>query len=420
MSAASKVFKQAGVLAVLVVIGAVWMASQRAPQESALSGEPAVPGLKQRLAEVDTISIRKAGNELVATLRRQDQQWTLEEREFPADSAALRTLMLNLVEARRVEQKTANPELYDRLGVEEVTGADARGVQLLIEGGGDPIELIIGDNTTRGDGTYLRVSGDPASWQVDRNIAVDKSTANWLQRDLTDIDPNRVAQASVRRGDEVVEVRAAAAEDGDHELVNLPKGREPASEYVADALAGFLQGLRFEDLANDRQPPSEGVWQSKFALEDGLRFDVTSWEVDSKVWSSWTVQFDEAAAEAAILAEQTAEKTRWEASQAAAPEAETAPSTNGQGGEGQTAAAEAAAADAPPADAAAGTVASSPDSEGPLAVRDPAAHRAERMEALNKEFKQLQERFNGRAFQLPTHKSANLHRKPEDYMKPKA
>lgn len=414
MSAASKVFKQAGVLAVLVVIGALWMAHQRAPQESALSGAPAVPGLKQRLADVDSITIRKAGNELVATLRRQDEQWMLEERSFPADSAALRTLMLNLVEARRVEQKTANPELYDRLGVEDVASADARGVQLLIDGGGDPIELVIGDNTTRGNGTYLRVGGEPASWQVDRNIAVDKSTANWLQRDLTDIDPNRVAQASVRKGDALIEVRAAAERDGDHELVNLPKGREPASDYVADALAGFLQGLRFEDLAHDRQPPAEGTWQSLFVLEDGPRFEVVSWDEDGKVWSRWSVEFDEAVAEAAIVAEQAEQKTRWEASQASTPKAE--PSAAEPEAATPEDAATEAADDAGTAEAQVSAVAAD---DAPLAVRDPVAHRTERMDALNKEFSLLRERFEGRAFQLPTHKSANLHRKPEDYLKPK-
>lgn len=402
--------------AVALAGGALWISDSRRPQQEASLQQPAVPGLAERLGNVDKVVIRGAGDAVLATLERGEQHWRLVERDYPADSATLRSLLLNLAEARRVAAKTSKPELYERLGVEDVSGAEAQGVKLEISGGGEPLAVILGQNVPTGTGTYLRLANEAQSWQIDKNVAVEKTTANWLQKDLADIQPNRIQSVSVTFGKDKVEILANESADGDFLLANLPRGREPQSDFVADATAGFLQGLRIDDVAAaEAQPVVEPQRNAVFRTKDGLDVTVTSWTANDKAWAQFAVSLDEARAVAAIEAEQAKAKAEWEAREAAAnaasPAEADAPAADG--GTAGDAAAPAAAADAPAADVA------ELAPEKPAAVADPAAYRETRLAELRKEVETLSARFAGRSFALPSYKSGNLNRELEAYLKPK-
>lgn len=404
------------IAAVALAGGALWISDSRRPQQEASLQQPAVPGLAERLGNVDKVVIRGAGDAVLATLERGEQHWRLVERDYPADAATLRTLLLNLSEARRVAAKTSKPELYERLGVEDVSNAEAQGVKLEISGGGEPLAVILGQNVPTGSGTYLRLANEAQSWQIDKNVAVEKTTANWLQKDLADIQPNRIQGVSVTFGKDKVEILANDSADGDFLLANLPRGREPQSDFVADATAGFLQGLRIDDVATaEAQPVVEPQRNAVFRTKDGLDVTVTSWTASDKAWAQFAVSLDEARAAAAIEAEQAKAKAEWEAREAAAnaatPAAAEAPAADGE------AAGDAAAASAPADAPAADTAELAP--EKPAAVADPAAYRETRLAELRKEVETLSARFAGRSFALPSYKSGNLNRELEAYLKPK-
>jgi hypothetical protein len=397
------------VLAVALGAAALWYSAARRPSQEAALQSPALPGLAERLHEVNRVTVTAAGNQVIATLQQTDTGWRLQERDFEADANALRRVLLGLAEAKRVEAKTAKPELYERLGVEDVADAGAQGVQLSIEGGGEPLTLIVGQNVARGTGTYVRIPGEAQSWQIDRNIALEKSTANWLDKALTDIPPDRVASVSVSAGKDQVEIVASESASGDFILANLPRGRQPQSEFVADATAGFLQGLRIEDLAPASQrEPTDSQRNAVFKTEDGLEVEITTWEYEGKPWARLAASLDEDRAGARIEADQAKARADWETAQAEAdtsaePAAETTPEMDGP-------------ADVEPA-ADADAVEIAP--EAPLAVRDPAADRAQRLAALRDEAAALNARFEGRSFQLPSYKASNLNRELEAYLKPK-
>lgn len=398
-------------VSVALLAVALWYSASRRASEHAALQEPALPGLLERLPEVAKVTVTAAGNKVVATLERTDTGWRLAERDFAADADALRQVLLELAEARRVAAKTARPDLYPRLGVEDLAAEDARGVQLTIEGGGEPLAVILGQNAPRGVGTYMRIPGEAQSWLIDRNVAVEKSTAGWLDRDLLDIAPERIARVTVEAGQDRVEIVASEKEQGDFVLANLPKGREPQSEFVADATAGFLQGLRIDDVAPaSERGPGEAARRARFHTRDGLDIEVTSFEVDGKPWAQFGVRLDEGRALAWIEAEQAREKTAWEARQASLDKGKDKASG---GSEGEAPAKSESAADAK----ASATEEVAP--ETPLAVRDPAADREQRLAALRAEVERLAARFEGRSFQLPGYKAGNLNRRLEDYLKPK-
>ena len=393
------------VVAVALIAAALWYSASRRPSQEAALQTPALPGLAERLPQVNKVTVTGAGNAVIATLEQGEAGWRLVERDFAADANALRRILLGLSEAKRIEAKTAKPELYDRLGVEDVAAAEAQGVLLTIEGGGEPLTLIIGQNVSRGTGTYVRVPGEAQSWQIDRNVAVEKSTANWLDKDLADIQPNRIASVSVTAGKDTVEIVASESADGDFILANLPRGREPQSAFVADATAGFLQGLRIEDVASaEQRAPTDPQRNAVFRTEGGIDVGVVTWTDADKPWAQLSASLDEARALAHIETEQAKAIADWEAKQAAA-DMQTA-AADGDATEASAAAAEADQAELAP--------------EAPLAVSDAAADREQRLAALREEVSQLNARFQGRSFQLPSYKAGNLNRELEAYLKPKA
>ncbi len=410
-----RVFVLGGVAALALMAG-LWSSQTRRSDEPPLM-QAVVPGLEAGINAITEVRIRTAGDALQATIRRGESGWSVAERgDWPADVDALRTYLLKLAQAKRVEAKTSSPALYEKLGVESVDAATAGGVQLEIDGLAQPVKLIVGRNVVRGSGSYMRYAGDAQSWQTDTDLAVEKSTANWLRRELVDIAAGRVTQVEVvpPAGPKIAIVRAAAGGSGDFSLANLPKGRELASEYVADATAGFLAGLRFDDVldAAGHEEPASGAVHATFATEDGIGITVSAWKDGEQARNQFAATLDEAVAarfveqaQAKAVREHEALKTATAADPASVP-------ASGASGPGRDGAPASSAGDSPDV--------ATKEQAAPLAVTDPAKDRDQRLAALRAEVDSLNARFKGKTFVLPAFKADNLHKALESYLKPKA
>lgn len=349
------------IAAAVLLTAALWFSADRRPSQFA-DWQPALaPGLAERINDVEQVRIVGAGGVTLVTLLRDDSGWGVVERDgYPADTAKLRELLLAAAQARRIEPKTADPELHARLGVESIELADAGGVLVEIEGGGDPLRLLLGRAAATGRGTYVRDAADPQSWLVDRPIRIERSPAAWLQQELIDIPVNRITEVEVvAPGGGSIRIGRADDATGDFELRDLPAGREPVSDFIADSTAGLLTGLRFDDvLQADSVEPPEAVRRSRFVTTDGLRIDIESWQTEERTVA------------------------RLQASLVAPPDG------------------------APP-------TASTTDED--IGAAEEAMPAPVDVEA---EADRLNQRFAGRLFVLPDFKAANLNRDPDAYLKP--
>jgi hypothetical protein len=389
---------------------ALWYSSARRPAQQAGTHELLVPGLSDRLNLLERVQISGAGNARLATLERGEEGWRLVERGgYPIDTAKLRELLLGLAEARRLEAKTSQPERHDRLGVEDIAREDAGGVLLELEGGGPTVRLVVGQNVTRGSGTYVREAEQAQSWLVDRNLAVEKNPANWLQRDLLDIDTARIAEVEVTPASgPAIRIDRSADSAGDFRLSELPRGRTPASAFVADATAGLLSSLRIDDVRADDgvEPAPASRRESRFLTREGLGIAMSSWQDEGKTWARFSAVLDEPRALAYVEQQQAQEGQAWEARQTAADALPDA---------GDAVVAE-DAEPAPGSDAADGSELAP---IMPLAASDPEADRVQRLQTVQDEIDALNARFEGWVFALPNFKAANLNRDLEAYLQPK-
>lgn len=255
------------------------------------------PGLKAQLNDVSGILVRGPGNQLVATLRRSDERWIVAERNYPADVGMIRANLLALAEARIVEEKTSTPELYDRLGVEDIALATARGLQLEISGTPTPVRLIIGEAAGgSGDMRYVRRAGEAQSWLVSGRFTPGKTTGEWLDRQLLDIPAARIQAVSiVQPGIPTLRLTKSARGETDFSVADIPAGRELSYPGIGNSLGGLLSGLQLDDVhgreALGADPGKPVV--ARFACFDGLVIEASAWRTPDGTRISFLASADE-------------------------------------------------------------------------------------------------------------------------------
>jgi len=392
-----------GVLAIALLGAAVYVSESRKPAREAIAEGLLAPTLESRLNDVTEVRIKAAAGDAI-TLKRVGDRWTVAEKAgYRADTAELRGLLLKLAQARRTAAKTALPASYAVLGVEDIDAEGASSVLVTVLADAPLLEVILGQNNSRGAGTFVRLRGEPQSWLVDQNLSAEKTAIGWIKRELVDVANNRITAITLQPAQgEAVQIEAKGKGDGNFRLANLPKGREQASAYVADASAGFLSGLRIDDVQSaDVYAAAEDaqITRADFLTREGVQISLQVHSTAAGHWAHFSAALDETVAAERIEGELARDAMEHE--QAQEP-AEPISARAGSETYGLTVEDPAASADAP------------------LAITDPAAFRAERLHEMKAEVAALQQSFAGWVFKLPTFKADNLTRGMEDYLKPKA
>ncbi|HEX7718780.1 MAG TPA: hypothetical protein VF389_03140, partial [Woeseiaceae bacterium] len=99
-------------IVVIVLFGVLYAlnTTDRGPREPT-ENDLVVPGLRDRLNEVDSVSITSADTGI--SIVKNGDAWNVTEKNgYPAQVATLRQVLLAIAEARKIEAKTSNPELY--------------------------------------------------------------------------------------------------------------------------------------------------------------------------------------------------------------------------------------------------------------------------------------------------------------------
>ena len=295
--------KQLLVLAVAAVlaIGVAIYLQSPGQRQTAIERNLFIPGLGDNINAVTQLRLKKARDETVATLKLGEQGWTLAERsDYPADAGKIRKLLLELSEARILEQKTSNPELYSKLGVEDITSKHAAGLQLEMDGLEAPVAVIIGQAAGKLEATYARVTADQQSVLISGLIEPDSETTDWLNTELVDIASTRVQHVRINRPDGDDLEASKTGRDASLEVQNIPQGRELESATAISTLGSVLAGLALEDVVPSSSLDAESTeWiTTEFHTFDGLALKVRSLESDEDYYVTMEASFDEQQARA--------------------------------------------------------------------------------------------------------------------------
>ena len=374
-----------------LLLAVVVMKNKGGASEVALSNDaPVVPGLSAELNSVSSIKLTGASNTPIITLKRTDKGWVASSIDgYGADVSKIRDYLIKLSEAKIREAKTANPASYAKLGVEDLTAADAKGILLELEGTKTPVKLIMGSIAgSGGQGVYVRKPGEKQSYLASGQIRPEASVNSWIQAEITNIPVNRVQEVTITppTGDKLV-VRKAKADDADWAVLNVPKGKELSSPSIGNQLAGTLDALRLESVlpAAQAEPDLAQTYLARFVTFEGIVVAVTAWEKDSKGYARFDASLDTSLSEAYLITEQ---------------------------GKAEAAANAQAAAATPPASGVPAVLTPTP------AVKfDAAKFRTEKLAELTKQVDDINQRTTGWTYVLVQYKFAGIKKTMADMLK---
>lgn len=325
-------------LLTLVAVAAAWFYSQQRAPETDVASTWFLPELQTRVNDVAQVKIESASDS--ALIVRREGVWVLPDRGgYPADFDKVKRTVLAVAELRALEPKTANPEMYWRIGVQDIDqkGSTSRRITLLDEAGTPLASLILGnvrgqrldpglDDTARLAALYVREPGAEQSWLVAGTVEVSARPADWVDRRIADVQGARVREVRIERpGAAPLVLTRETPDQNDLRLQDMPEGMVPKSQAMLTSLGTLLAELRFEDVsARAGGALPEPTTRTTLRTFDGLVATITSAVVDGRTQALFEFAFDPdgvhpAVAEAMAKAAAAAATAAQEGGEAAAP-----------------------------------------------------------------------------------------------------
>lgn len=251
-------------------------------------GSALLPGFAAHANDVTAIQIVTAGDEAPIELSREADRFVVATREgYPADIGKLRELVIALAEAQLVEDKTANPENYGKLGVDDPAEGGS-GTKIVLSGPDFSYSVILG-NAAQGEYRYARVVNEPRSYLIDQNPAVPADAAEWLAPEILDVGPDRVARVRISHADgESLVIEKSAQDSTDFTVLDVPGGRELSYASVGNGIGAALDGLELSDV---RLPQGEGAATTVvFETFEGLTITAQVYADEDRHWVGFRAQ----------------------------------------------------------------------------------------------------------------------------------
>lgn len=376
-------------LAIVAIAFAVQHARKPVSDFSEQAG-PLVADLGDHLNDVSRLVVTSANKKVDVTLENRDGTWVVDEKGgYPADLGKLREYLLKVADTRLIERKTAKSDRYADLGVSGISDPKAKGIAVDIGGLKEPVGFITGIFNAQSGGTFVRRSSEAQSWLASGNLIPEKNPANWLYKELVDIPSERIASVTITHADgKVLRVFKNKASEPHYTIADLPKGREPSSEFAANGLAAVLADLKIDDVASSKQVPvADKVTDVRYATFDGVIVDAKAWQVGDKHYVAFGASKDNELAQQFVDAELAKPA-------AVAAVDESKPESKGE------------------------EAAKSAEKTEAKAAPDPARNREQRLAAIKSEVDKLNAAFAGWSFVLPGYRIGDINKTMDELLKP--
>lgn len=258
----------------LVIAGALWLASQRHLEHATLAGDLVLPGLEKAVATVTEVDLRR-GDGTHTSLKNATSGWLVAERGWAADTGKVRKLLLDLGALNVVEEKTREPANYAQLGVEDVSTPKATGTAVNVVTPVRSYAVIVGRSSS-GKSGYVRVAGAAPSLLAAPLLTLDADPKTWLEHALVDVPSTRVRQVEMKPADGPSYTASRdKKEQADFTVSPIPKGRQLTGPGAADSIASSLGSLSLEDLQKGAAPADARLSHAVFRTFDGLELEVS-------------------------------------------------------------------------------------------------------------------------------------------------
>ncbi len=286
-------------LTVVVAVAAVIV--RQGTNDVAGAGEPLFPALLDHINDITTVVGIGAGETF--TLVREGDRWVVAEKHgFPADQDKARQLVLGTARLVRIEPKTSNPDLYEKIGLDDIHAEDGNAVQYSFKNAaGDTLAEVIIGNSRLGradpqtDEYFVREPAMAQTWLVQGKLADAVGVIDWLDSRVLSIERDRIRQVTARHPDgAVVTVSKKKPSQQTFDLLDVPEGAEADPKWKLNDLGRSLASLDMEDVmpASQASVPDDGL-RVEMITFDGLRVILRSVKDGERTLARVQAFFDE-------------------------------------------------------------------------------------------------------------------------------
>jgi hypothetical protein len=268
------------------------------PAQVAASHEQVFPDLASNPDAVAKIVIETGAERF--SLVRGDEGWLAPEKHnYRASLSGVRKLIVGLADMRFAAAKTARPELFERLEVNDPSDeATSRLVRVEDSVGKILAEAIIGKRkySLTGDqrqGTYLRMPGETQSWLVTGGLEVEEQLSHWLDRQIIDLANDKIQQIEINPAEGQSYTLARETADASFALDTVPGDRAVKDGETFGRLSSALSSLKFDDVRPlDASAAGVADATARFVTFDGLEVTAYLSSDGEMTWVRFEAQAD--------------------------------------------------------------------------------------------------------------------------------
>ncbi|MDH5587770.1 MAG: DUF4340 domain-containing protein [Nitrospirota bacterium] len=295
--------KTIGLLAGITIVGimlAVFVNREPSPTIPQ-SGQLLFPDFMNVINDVKEIVIET--KEQTVTLVRGENAWGVKEKSsYRANVEKVKQALVGMGDLHIHEPKTKNPELYERLGLQDSNqeGSLSKTVTVKTADNSEVAKLVVGNQkpakgNPRMSDIYVRKPGDPQTWLVIGNMPLETVPGEWLDKEVTALTTKRVRQVTITHPNgDTLHLSKAKPEDLDFLMDSIPAGFKVSSQFNVNNVVGTLVQLELEDV----KPQSEIDFSAKPGVSavletfDGLRLHVHTTKHNETVFAKFSADFD--------------------------------------------------------------------------------------------------------------------------------
>ena len=295
--------KTIGILAGITIVGIIiaMFVNRESTSQLPKSGELFFPQLLSMVNEVNEVVVES--HDQTVTLVREENAWGVKEKAgYRADVEKVKQTIVGLAELRILEPKTKNPELYDRLGLQDKDQEGSLSTTITLKTLNNPeaVVVIVGNQrpakgNPRMSDIYVRQPKDPQTWLVMGNLPLEKVAGEWLDKEITALTTKRVHRVTVTNpGGETLVISKNKPEDLDFHVHSVPDGYKVASQFNVNNVVGTLAQLSLENVSKEgavKFPDRSGV-RAVLETFDGLRLHVHTTKEGDKIFGKFSAEFD--------------------------------------------------------------------------------------------------------------------------------
>ncbi|HTF87047.1 MAG TPA: DUF4340 domain-containing protein [Planctomycetota bacterium] len=290
----------------LAVAGAAWYSSRPAKPASAQQSQVGVelfPGLAKKAAEVQTVKVQAKGQSF--TLDKQGDAWGMSDKGgYAVNFDKVKDLVSKLAYFKIVEKKTADPERFAKLDLEDADKPESKSTRVTLsdKAGSVLADILIGKSATGGGpnlaSMYVRRPGENQTYEVSGTVYIDGAANNWLDKQIVKLERARVhkVESLTSDGSKLV-ISKATPDDKNFAVADVPAGAELKWPGVADGVAGALEYMNFDDVepAGTRDFTDPSTATTTLQTFDGLLVTVKVLEKEGKFYGQFSAKADPAA-----------------------------------------------------------------------------------------------------------------------------